>query len=96
MQSYNGILRFFPNWSTEKYTEFSTLRAVGGFLVCAAADLGEILWIDIFSEAGSRLQIYSPWENGVKCIHSRGEELLRGNIISVDTVKGEHIRLLRA
>jgi alpha-L-fucosidase 2 len=28
MQSYNGILRFFPNWSTEKYTEFSTLRAV--------------------------------------------------------------------
>ncbi|SEC80684.1 Glycosyl hydrolase family 65, N-terminal domain [Paenibacillus sp. GP183] len=96
MQSYNGILRFFPNWSTEKYTEFSTLRAVGGFLVSAAAYQGDVLWIDIFSEAGSRLQIYSPWENDVKCIHSSGEELLRGNIIMVDTVKGENIRLLRA
>jgi alpha-L-fucosidase 2 len=96
MQSYNGILRFFPNWSTEKYTEFSTLRAVGGFLVSAAADLGDILWIDIFSEAGSCLQIYSPWENGVRCIHSRGEEMLQGNIITVDTLKGEHIRLQRA
>ncbi|MDQ0877227.1 alpha-L-fucosidase 2 [Paenibacillus sp. V4I3] len=96
MQSYNGILRFFPNWDIEQYTEFSTLRAVGGFLVSAAANREDVLWIDIYSEAGSRLQIYSPWEKGVRCIHSRGEELLTGNIITVNTVKGEHIRLIRA
>jgi hypothetical protein len=94
MQSYNGILRFFPNWSKETYTEFATLRAVGGFLVSAAADQGDILWIDIYSEAGSRLQIYNPWEKGVKCIHNSGEEIRTGNILTVDTVKGEHIRFL--
>jgi alpha-L-fucosidase 2 len=96
LQSYNGVLRFFPNWPLEQRAEFSTLRAVGGFLVSAAAEAGEIQWIDIYSEAGSKLQIYSPWEAGVKCISNKGEEIRRGSLILLDTEKGESIRLVSA
>ncbi|SDM81714.1 hypothetical protein SAMN04487897_101141 [Paenibacillus sp. yr247] len=46
------------------------------------------------SMAGSRLQIHNPWEKGAKCIHNRGEEMLSGDIITVNTMKGEHIRFL--
>ncbi|WP_372660805.1 glycoside hydrolase N-terminal domain-containing protein [Cohnella sp.] len=96
LQSYNGILRFFPNWPSEKHAEFSTLRAVGGFLVSAAAEAGEVQWIEITSKAGSKLIVYSPWEDGVRCISHRGEEIRRGSLIEFDTDKGESIRLVRA
>ncbi|MCL6457577.1 MAG: glycoside hydrolase family 95 protein [Gorillibacterium sp.] len=96
MQSYNGIIRFFPNWSIENDAEFSTLRAVGGFLVSAVAGAGKIEWIVIESEAGSQLCLYNPWLEGVRCIRDSGEERLSGDIIRLDTVKGEKIRLVQA
>ncbi|MCX5771067.1 MAG: hypothetical protein NTZ09_12470, partial [Candidatus Hydrogenedentes bacterium] len=36
LQSYTGTLRLFPNWPADKAAEFSTLRAVGAFLVSSA------------------------------------------------------------
>lgn len=98
LQSYNGILRFFPNWSLDKKAEFTTLRAVGGFLVSANVSQGDIQWIEIYSEAGSQLRLYNPWENGLRCIRSigSGEEIWDGHIVTMATMKGEHIRLIRA
>ena len=96
MQSYNGIIRMFPNWSVEDEVEFSTLRAVGGFLVSARAAVGEIEWIEVHSEAGSHLQFYNPWSHGVKCIRGQEELTLNGSVITMDTVVGELIRLVRA
>jgi hypothetical protein len=92
MQSYNGIIRLFPNWSLDKQAEFSTLRAVGGFLVSAAALGGDVQWIEIVSEAGSPLSLYNPWPSGIKAIRG-GEEIgITGEIITIDTSIGESIR----
>ena len=51
LQSYNGEIRLFPNWSLERRAEFHTLRAVGAFLVSAACDKGEVQWVEIESAA---------------------------------------------
>ncbi|RED63194.1 glycosyl hydrolase family 95 catalytic domain-containing protein [Cohnella lupini] len=93
MQSYNGIIRLFPNWPLDKRAEFSTLRAVGGFLVSAAADEGSVQGIEIYSEAGSRLRVYNPWGKA-RCIRSRGEETLKGDVLVLDTDRGERIQLI--
>jgi alpha-L-fucosidase 2 len=93
MQSYNGIIRFFPNWPLNKSAEFRTLRAVGGFLISAKAESGMIQEIEIYSEAGSPLRIYNPWDKAW-CIRSSGEEILTGDILALETEKGEKIRLI--
>ena len=93
MQSYNGIIRLFPNWPLDKRAEFSTLRAVGGFLVSAIADDGIIQGIEIYSEAGSTLRVYNPW-NQARCIRRGKEEKLTGDILVLDTDRGEKIRLI--
>ncbi|MCD9021665.1 glycosyl hydrolase family 95 catalytic domain-containing protein [Cohnella silvisoli] len=93
MQSYNGIIRFFPNWPLNRRAEFRTLRAVGGFLVSAIADAGMIQGIEIYSEAGSPLRVYNPWGKA-RCIRGREEETLTGDILALETEKGEKIRLI--
>ncbi|WP_167747075.1 glycosyl hydrolase family 95 catalytic domain-containing protein [Cohnella luojiensis] len=93
MQSYNGIIRFFPNWPMDKRAEFSTLRAVGGFLVSATADEGIVQGIEIYSEAGSPLRVYNPWDKA-RCIRSRGEKTLTGDVLVMETEIGEKIRLI--
>ncbi|WP_051318050.1 glycosyl hydrolase family 95 catalytic domain-containing protein [Cohnella thermotolerans] len=81
LQSYNGILRLFPNWPSGKRAEFKTLRAVGAFLVSALWEDGEVQWAEIRSEAGSELKLYSPW--------TAGEVIVR------PTRPGETIRLTK-
>ncbi|MBW7458088.1 hypothetical protein K0U00_29000, partial [Paenibacillus sepulcri] len=94
LQSYNGILRLFPNWPGEQYAEFRTLRAAGGFLVSAAWEDGAVQWLEVQSEAGGKLRIYAPWENGAACVRDMKEETLQGDI-ALDTVAGEVIRFTR-
>ncbi|BBI32660.1 hypothetical protein KCTCHS21_20590 [Cohnella abietis] len=81
MQSYTGVIRLFPNWPEDKPAEFFTLRAVGGFLVSAAVDEGEVSWIEIVSEAGSKLRLHDPWNEG--------------RMLERDTTVGEKIRLVK-
>ncbi|MFC5451620.1 glycosyl hydrolase family 95 catalytic domain-containing protein [Paenibacillus aestuarii] len=96
LQSYNGILRFFPNWPTDRKAEFATLRAVGAFLVSAAYADGEAQWVEIRSEAGSALRFYNPWEQGALCITSAGKSTIRERVGHVPTLPGETIRLVKA
>ena len=49
IQSYDGILRLFPAWNTEKYSSFR-LAAVGGYVVNAAVKDGEC---DVYIECKS-------------------------------------------
>ncbi|WP_158081783.1 glycosyl hydrolase family 95 catalytic domain-containing protein [Paenibacillus selenitireducens] len=96
MQSYNGMIRLFPNWNLDVTAEFSTLRAVGGFLVSAKAEAGEIVWMEVYSEAGAQLQFYNPWNDSVKCIQGEEEIIRHGSIITLDTVVGETVRVVKA
>ncbi|MFC9707801.1 hypothetical protein ACFTRD_06555 [Paenibacillus sp. NPDC056933] len=97
LQSYNGNLRFFPNWPNEQKAEFHTLRAVGGFLVSAIFTDGETKWIEIESEAGTSLSFYIPWAEGALCTVSSGEQyMLSGQVGKISTVVGDIIAIVKA
>ncbi|QUL56476.1 hypothetical protein KDC22_08265 [Paenibacillus tritici] len=96
LQSYNGVLRFFPNWPEQQSAEFQRLRAVGGFLVSAAFQAGEVQWMEVFSEAGAPLSFYIPWEQGAECTGSSGEvQVHTGPQGKMQTASGETIRILK-
>lgn len=96
LQSYNGVLRFFPNWPADRRAEFRTLRAAGAFLVSAAWEHGEVQWIEITSEAGAPLQIYVPWQTGAHCIRAAGTSIVVGETAQFTTTIGETIRFVKA
>lgn len=93
LQSYNGVIRLFPNWPLDRRAEFRTLRAAGAFLVSAACDKGEVQWVEIHSEAGGTLRLIVPWTNGAQ-VHTGEREFLVGNgVVEIATRQGETLRL---
>jgi len=98
MQSYNGIVRLFPNWPADKRAEFRTLRAVGGFLVSSVWEGGQVREMEIVSEAGSKLEVYNPW-NGAAALYMRdgcAPIELEGDVLRTETKAGEKLRLVPA
>jgi hypothetical protein len=93
LQSYNGTMRFFPNWPTDRRAEFRTLRAVGAFLVSAAFDQGRVQWIEIESEAGAQLRLMVPWVHGARCVGAGGERAIPPGELEMPTQAGETIQL---
>jgi len=93
LQSYNGELRFFPNWPKDKDVQFKSLRTVGAFLVSAKYSGGQVEWIEVLSEAGQPLNITSPWEAGTVCKSRRGEEVLTAKRFRIETQRGEFLQL---
>lgn len=67
MQSFEGILRIFPNWDKSVDCHFKNLRADGAFLVSAECKHGKIRNIEILSEKGETLTLQNPFE---KCVIS--------------------------
>ncbi|MBI4023790.1 MAG: hypothetical protein HY360_02350 [Verrucomicrobia bacterium] len=96
LHSYNGTLRFFPNWPKEKRAEFRTLRAAGAFLVSAAFAKGEVEWIEILSEAGLPLRLLIPWETGARCLRASGETTHAGKVVETGTSPGETLRFVKS
>lgn len=94
LQSYNGLLRLFPNWSLDQAAEFHTLRAAGAFLVSAACAHGMVTWIEIYSEAGADLTLMLPWQHGAQVTNSQGPRLVKPTQLTLPTSVGETIRLL--
>ena len=91
MQSYNGIIRLFPNWPDEKDAIFQTLRAVGAFLVSGEKKSGVITDINIFSETGGTCRLYSPWPSSeVMIVHQEGSIPFNTekDVITFDTIQG--------
>ncbi|MDG0812324.1 glycosyl hydrolase family 95 catalytic domain-containing protein [Cohnella rhizosphaerae] len=94
LQSYNGVLRLFPNWPKHLPASFSTLRAAGGFLVSASLENGQVSWIDIFSEAGAPLQIYNPWTADAAVLRDGAAERANGALLAFDMPAGTALRLV--
>lgn len=90
MQSYNGIIRFFPNWPMDKNAEFYNLRAAGAFLVNASLKEGKVSKIEIFSEVGSTLKMILPWKK-CRITNSEGTKTLNSNKIEINTKKDEQL-----
>ena len=62
LQSYEGIIRFFPVWDRDIDCSFRDLRADGAFLVSASIKDGKIDGIKILSEKGRKIRIENPFE----------------------------------
>ena len=94
MQSYNGEIRLFPNWPSDKDAEFRTLRAKGAFLVSAKLSGGEVRWIEIESEKGGALKVHSPWDTGARVECDSGTINYEGELITRKTAPGERLRIV--
>jgi hypothetical protein len=97
MQSYNGIIRMFPNWPDDKDAAFQTLRAAGGFLVSGSIQDGVIGEISIICENDSELLIYNPWgaDAGVRAVSEGAERIMEGHIIRMQVKKGQRILITK-
>lgn len=62
LQSYDGILRIFPDWDMSIDCSFENLRADGAFLVSTSVKDGEIGTVKIVSEKGRDLKMLNPFE----------------------------------
>ena len=93
MQSYNGIIRTFPNWPGDQDAAFKTLRAAGGFLVSSSIQDGVVQEIAIICENDKELQMYNPWgaDARVMAVSEGAEGILEGHIIRMKVKKGQHI-----
>ena len=88
MQSYNGVIRLFPNWPIEKAAAFSTLRAVGAFLVSASCANGKVTKVRIESTKGGECRIIVPWESGATCRIGDIVTMLAAGTQSIATQEG--------
>jgi len=95
MQSYEGIIRVFPNWNCQKDASFNKLRAYGAFLVSSSLRKGETQNIMLFSEKGRRCTIQNPWPGkSVRLFrNSKKSEKLSGKILTFPTVANEYIEI---
>jgi hypothetical protein len=91
MQSYDGTIRFFPNWPLKKDAEFQNLRAVGAFLVSASLKNGIVNEIKVTSEVGGVLKMILPWTNGGTANSSSGIKVFSNTTVEMPTTKGETI-----
>ncbi|MGR3304369.1 MAG: glycosyl hydrolase family 95 catalytic domain-containing protein [Candidatus Scalindua sp.] len=91
MQSYNGIIRLFPNWPKSKEAEFQTLRATGGFLVGSRYKEGMVGNLQIESEKGGTLRFYSPWDENVEVLLN-GESIMHNSeVLEFETTQGQQL-----
>jgi alpha-L-fucosidase 2 len=93
MQSYNGTIRLFPNWPSEKDAEFNSLRATGAFLVSAAQSKGTVNQITIISEKGHNLRLMVPWGAKGTITSPSGKIKITTDILSLKTSPGERLIL---
>ncbi len=95
-QSHDGILRFFPCWPRNLDARFSTLRAVGAFLVSAEFKGGVIGNVKITSEKGKDCTIVNPWPGHSVHVIRNGEPSpsVIGERFTLTTNPGDVLELL--
>ncbi|MDR3094204.1 MAG: hypothetical protein LBU62_06140, partial [Bacteroidales bacterium] len=96
IQSYNGVIHLFPNWDKKTDVEFSTLRAVGAFLVSCKLSGGEITSLQLLSEKGSVCKLKNPWSKAMVQLirNDKPAEVLSGERLTFKTSVNEKIELV--
>jgi alpha-L-fucosidase 2 len=95
MQSYEQVIRIFPNWNRNKDASFENLRAYGAFLISSKLEKGQIIYVKMISEAGRTCVVDNPWPGKkVRLLrNAKPAELLSGKRFSLDTKTGESLML---
>lgn len=95
LQSYEGVIRLFPNWNRQKDASFANLRAYGAFLITSSLKNGIVQNVDIVSEKGRLCKMENPWGNQSIQIFRGGRpaEILCGKWLQFPTIEGEEIMI---
>lgn len=98
LQSYEGIVRIFPNWNRSKDASFNRLRAYGAFVVSSRLKKGMVEHVKIISEKGRPCILENPWP--LKAVqlfrNGRKAETLKGPLLIFSTGISELIELKSA
>ena len=91
MQSYEGIVRIFPNWDRTMNGCFDNLRAYGAFLVSSAMVDGHILRVVLKSEKGRPCKMENPWPLKPIKVKRNGKlwKTMKGNVFEFNTKSGD-------
>lgn len=95
LQSYEGVIRIFPNWNHTKNASFNNLRAYGAFVISSRLQNEHIEFVNILSEKGRTCIMENPWPGKPVQLIRNGKkaEVLSGNRFSFETTKNELIVL---
>jgi len=93
LQSYEGVVRIFPNWDSSIDASYENLRAYGAFLVSSSMKDGLIGKVRVNSEKGRMLTLENPWPGSdVQLVRNgRLDGTLTGELLSIPTSAGEEI-----
>ena len=92
MQSFEGIVRIFPDWDRSIDCKFSHLRADGAFLVSSEMKNGAVQYVEIESEIGGTLRIQNPFARAE--VNLDGEKFYSfDDEIIIETKKGSKINI---
>ena len=91
MQSYEGIIRVFPNWDRDVDGSFTNLRAYGAFLVSSSIENGIIGAVTIKSEQGRPCRIENPWPMHKVLVYRNGKKwkTLQGGEVLIKNKKND-------
>jgi alpha-L-fucosidase 2 len=92
LQSYDGVIRLFPNRRNLGTAAFRDLRAAGAFLVSAHFDGKRVSAVSLKSEKGARVRMVKPWEGAKARVVSKGarvETVETGGVMEFATRAGE-------
>ncbi len=88
------VISVFPAWPSQWQGCFRLL-ARGGFLVTAALESGQVLFVEIESRLGETCRLRNPWNETVGVYEgARDRRQLGGAILEFSTVEGARYRLL--
>ncbi|MBL8174237.1 MAG: hypothetical protein JNK48_06185 [Bryobacterales bacterium] len=97
LQSYDGVIRLFPNTHRLGPASFRDLRAAGAFLVSASWNGHAVTAVTIRSEKGARARIANPWPERRTTVRSEAKAVPaveRQGILEFDTAHGGVYSLL--
>lgn len=96
LQSYEGIVRVFPNWNHDKDASFSKLRAYGAFVVSSSLKKGKVEYVKIVSEKGRQCIMENPWPGKKTQVirNDKKAEIMEGNVFIFQTKENERIQLM--
>jgi hypothetical protein len=95
LQSYEGVIRIFPNWNRSQNASFSKLRAYGAFVISSSLQKGRIEFVHIQSEKGRTCVMENPWPGKTVQLIRNGKKAVQisGNRFSFQTKENEFIIL---
>jgi hypothetical protein len=95
LQSYEGVIRLFPDWNPAKDASFHHLRAYGAFVISSSLKNGRVERVKITSEKARPCTIDNPWPGRTAQLLRNGQkaEQLSGNRFTFTTHSNEQLEL---